>query len=260
MFVCLDDIMDLTALISIIFVGAAAGYLGSFMVLRKMALVGDALSHVALPGIALAFLFNFNPLLGAFVALFVGIVVVWVLEEKTRISTEALIGLIFTVSLAVGLLITPDEKLLEALFGDVANITLIDGLVSVILSITVFAFMKKISNNFMITTISEELARSMKVNTSKLNFVYLLLVATVVALGIKVVGTLLMGALVVIPAIASKNISNGLSSYVKMATLFGILSGIGGLFLATYYSLPPGPMVVLVSAGIFVVTLVFKKE
>ena len=86
--------LDTTVLLGItvsVFVGVAAGYLGSFMVLRRMALVGDALSHVALPGIALALLFNVNPFLGAFFFLFIAVVVIWAIEEKTNLPTEALV-------------------------------------------------------------------------------------------------------------------------------------------------------------------------
>ena len=102
-------------LVSAVFVGLASGYLGSFMVLKRMALVGDALSHVALPGVALGLLFNFNPILGAFITLFAGIIGIWLIENKTELPAESIVGLFFTFALAVGLLITPDEELLEAL-------------------------------------------------------------------------------------------------------------------------------------------------
>src|SRR5689334_11205585 len=113
-------------IISGIFVGLAAGYLGSFMVLRRMSLVGDALSHVALPGVALGILFHFNPFLGAFGTLFLGIVCIWLIEQKTKLSTESLVGMFFTVSLAIGLLITPEPELLEALFGDLSKVSHLD--------------------------------------------------------------------------------------------------------------------------------------
>ena len=89
-------------LISAVFIGLASGYLGSFMVLKRMALVGDALSHVALPGVALALLFNLNPFLGAFATLFAGIIGIWLIEHKTELPTESVVGLFFTFSLAIG--------------------------------------------------------------------------------------------------------------------------------------------------------------
>lgn len=92
-------------------VGFAAGYLGSLMVLEKMALVGDALSHVALPGLALGILYNFNPFLGAFAFLFVSAVLIWHLGRVTRLAFETIVGAMFTLSLAVGILIIPEPRL-----------------------------------------------------------------------------------------------------------------------------------------------------
>src|SRR3989344_6074588 len=241
------------ALISAIFVGLAAGYLGSFMVLRRMALVGDALSHVALPGVALGLLFGFNPLLGALSALFIGVIGVWLIERRTSLSTESLVGLFFTVSLSIGLLITPEEELLEALFGDLTKVTTIDTLLAVALSILVIWLTGKISKGVVLSTLSEDLAKSNGIKSSKINFIFLILVAVIVALGIKVVGTLLMGALVVIPAITSKNMAKSLKSYVWGGAIAGLLSATIGIFLAASLSLPPGPIVVLVSAVLFVI-------
>jgi ABC-type Mn2+/Zn2+ transport system permease subunit len=115
-------------------VGLSAGYLGSLMVLEKMALVGDALSHVALPGLALGILFNFNPFLGAFAFLFTSAVVIWHLGRVTKLSFETIVGAMFTLALAIGILIIPEPELLEALFGDITKVTIIETVVAVIIS------------------------------------------------------------------------------------------------------------------------------
>src|SRR5512146_2948157 len=86
-------------------VGVAAGYLGSLMVLEKMALVGDALSHVALPGLAIGITLQIEPLLGAFVFLFASAVIIWQIQRVTKISFEALVGAMFTLALAIGILL-----------------------------------------------------------------------------------------------------------------------------------------------------------
>lgn len=242
------------AIISSVFVGLAAGYLGAFMVMRRMALVGDALSHVALPGVALAILFSFNPYLGAFATLFIGTIGVWYVERKTELSTESLVGLFFTISLAIGLLITPREDVIEALFGDLSKVTALDTLVAIILSIAVIFTMSKISRKFVLGTLSDDLARSTGAKTDIIHFVFLLLVAIIVALGIKVVGTLLMGALVIIPAITSQNVATGLRSYVWGSALFGLLSGLVGVLVASFFAVSPGPVVVLTSGLFFILS------
>ncbi len=246
-------------IISGILVGLASGYLGSFMVLKRMALVGDALSHVALPGVALGLIFNFNPMLGAFAALSLGIVGIWLIEHKTELPAESIVGLFFTFALPIGLLLTPEEELLEALFGDISSISTTDAFLAIIFSVIVLVIMRSISKNFILGTISKDLAKASGIKVSRQNFIFMLLVAIVVAIGIKSVGTLLMGALVIIPAIASKNISSSMSSYTWTSALVGMLSLTGGILLANYFVLAPGPIVVLTSAAIFVITLAFKK-
>src|SRR3989344_8532832 len=96
-----------------VLIGLGAGYLGSFMILKRMSLVGDVISHVALPGIAIALLFEVNPFFGAFGALFLVVLGIWLLETKTEIPSETLVGIFFALSLAVGILITPEPELLE---------------------------------------------------------------------------------------------------------------------------------------------------
>ena len=103
-----------------LFVGGAAGALGSFMVLRRMALVGDAFTHVALPGMGLALLLHFNPFVGAFITLFAAVIGIWWLKKETSLYFEALVGIFFTTSLAFGVLLVPDHELVEGRFGDIA--------------------------------------------------------------------------------------------------------------------------------------------
>ncbi|TMI42549.1 metal ABC transporter permease [Candidatus Bathyarchaeota archaeon] len=240
-------------------VGLAAGYVGSLMVLKKMALVGDALSHVALPGLALGILFNFNPFLGAFAALFLSAVVTWYLERRTKLSAEALVGILFVFALAIGILITPQVDLLEALFGDVTKTSLIDAVGAVAVSAVVLFLTRRIYPKLVLIMISEELAISVKTRVAWLNLAYLFLVTLVVATGIKVVGTLLVGALVIVPAVAARNISPTLARYSMLSTLLGAVSSCTGVLLSNYSSLPVGPLVVIVGVGIFLATLLASR-
>ncbi|MBI2068607.1 MAG: metal ABC transporter permease [Candidatus Yanofskybacteria bacterium] len=242
-----------------VLIGLGAGYLGSFMILKRMSLVGDVISHVALPGIAIALLFEVNPFFGAFGALFLAVLGIWFLERKTEIPSETLVGIFFALSLAVGILITPQTELLEALFGDIAEIALLDVLLTGILTAVMLFIMAKIYRGLTLSVISKELAQSTGVNVSKTSFLFLLMVALVVALGLQVTGTFLMGALVIIPAAAAKNISLNLSRYTMLSGIFGAISGLGGILIATRFGLHPGPIVVLTSGVIFLITLLFKK-
>src|SRR5207247_11243718 len=116
------------SLVAGIFVGFAAGYVGSLMVLKRMALVGDALSHVALPGLALGLRFNFNPFLAAFGFLFAAAVLTWYIEKTTRLFPESIVGVLFVTALAVGGLIVRDVYVLAALCAGCAAFALVDAL------------------------------------------------------------------------------------------------------------------------------------
>ena len=247
------------SLVSGIFVGFAAGYVGSLMVLKRMALVGDALSHVALPGLALGILFHFNPFLGAFAFLFSAAVLTWYIERTTRLFPESVVGVLFVTALAVGILITPEVDLLEALFGDITTVTLLDALLAIAISVPLVLVARLIYQKVVLSLLSEELARSTGINVARANFVYLFLVAVVVAVGIKIVGTVLVGALVVVPAAAMKPVSRSLSAYAWMSGIAGIASASSGILLAAFFELPAGPLVVTAGTAIFAGALIFRR-
>jgi zinc transport system permease protein len=235
-------------------VGAASGYLGSFMVLKRMSLVGDALSHVALPGIAIALTFGVNPMLGALIALAIAIFGIWYLAEHSEVYPEALVGVFFTASLSLGLLITPEPELLEALFGDIDKITTFDGLMVLLGAVIIFIITTLISKRLLLGVVSEDLAKSQKINVSKINLIYLLLVGLVVALGVKFLGTLLTGAMVIIPAVTAKNLAKNIRSFQMISIVIGVLSSVIGILIAKYFGISSGPAVVLTAVAFFIIS------
>jgi ABC-type Mn2+/Zn2+ transport system permease subunit len=239
-----------------IFAGIASGYVGSLMVLEKMALVGDALSHVALPGLAIGILFHFDPFIGAFIFLFASAAIIWHVQRVTHLSFEALVGASFTLALAIGIMIIPEPDLLEALFGDITKVALIDVVAAAVISAVTILLTRAIYKKLVLAMISEDLAISKGIDVAKTNLLYLFLVSLVVAIGIKIVGTLLVGFLVIVPAIAAKNLSSDMYRYSLFSAVFGATATFSGVLLADYLSLPPGPMVVFSGITIFAVTIV----
>lgn len=241
-----------------IFISAAAGLLGSFAILKRMALVGDALSHVALPGIALALIFNLNPFLGAMIFLFTAIIGIWFLEYKSSLSTETIVGIFFSASLALGALITPEHELLGALLGDIQALSRGEAIFSILLSIGVIVSLMAIRRKLALNMISEELSQSIGVKNKKLEFIYLFIFAVAVTLGIKFVGALLMGSLVIIPAASAKNISKSLNSFLSLSVIFSVVAAIIGIYISYYYSLPSGPIFIIISAIFFIFSLFIR--
>jgi len=247
------------SLISGIFIGGVAGYLGSLMLTKRMALVGDALGHVALPGMGLALLLGLDVSLGAFVFLLLGIFLIWLLEIKISLPTEALVGIIFVASLAIGFLIVPELELLEALFGDISQVSFGMAVISAVLSVVIFLLISRIYPKLILAGISSDLAKSEGINVKRQNFIYLFLIALVVALGVKIVGSLLVGALVIIPAATARNLSKTLKGYCAGSIIFGALSCLLGTLLFKLTGLPAGPIIILTSTFFFLISPVFKR-
>lgn len=247
------------SLISSIFIGGVAGYLGSLMVTKRMALVGDAVGHIALPGIALAVVYNFNIILGAFISLILGVTVIWFFKTGTNLHTEALTGIVFAVSIAIAFLLLPSEDLETALIGDITKINATEVIISVFLSIIIFLILRKIFPKMILATLSDDLALSQKINVKRYDLIYLVIIGVIVALGIKILGSLLIGALVVIPASASRNVSRNMFEYSYGGMLIGIISCILGVLFFLITGLPAGPLIVLAGAIIFLITFLLKK-
>lgn len=239
-------------------VSAAASLLGVFAILKRMSLVGDALSHVALPGIALAIFLNINPFFGGLTFLLLSIAAIWLIEYYSHLTVDAIVGVLFTASLAAGALLIPRFDLLEALFGDISKLTFNEMAISVFLSLSLIVILLAIHKKLALHMVSQELAKSIGVNSKKLEFVYLILFAVGVALGIKFIGALLMGALIIVPAAAGKNVARSLRGFMGWSVFFGILSAIAGVYISAIYGYAPGPIFILAGAVLFAVSMILR--
>jgi ABC-type Mn2+/Zn2+ transport system permease subunit len=249
----------LLSLISGIFIGGAAGYLGSLMLSRRMALVAGPLGHLTLPGIALALLYGFDVSLGAFPFVILGIVLIWAFEIKTKLPMEALTALVFASGVAIAFLFLPIEQAETALVGDITKAKLGETVVSVVISFVLILTVQRNYAKLVLINISEDLAISEGISVKKINLLYLLLIAVIVALGVKMVGGLLTAALVAIPPSVARNLGRNLHQYAFGAMAVGIASSFLGIVLFKLTGYPAGPLIILVSALIFLASLTFKK-
>jgi zinc transport system permease protein len=241
------------------FICGVAGYLGSLMVSKRMSLMGGALGHLALPGIALALIYGFDISLGAIVFLVFGIILIWLFELRTNLPLEALTAIVFSASLSVAFLFLPEEETTEALIGDISKITLTDTVITVIVSLIIFFVIKKTFRNIVFASVSEDLAKVSGINIRIMNLVFLICIAAVVAIGVKVVGGLLTAALVAIPASTSKNMSKNLFQYSYGGLLLGSTAGIFGIIGFQLTGIPAGPLIIITSAVFFLISLFIVK-
>jgi len=232
----------------------AAGLLGCFALMRRMTLAADALSHVALPGIGVALLLRVNPLVGALAALGAGAFLVWALEARTRVATEAIIGVVFSAALAVGALLTTGEELMDALFGAPGTLTrweLVAGLAG---AGAVTGFVLVMRDRLIVTLVSADIALTSGINVRRLNLLYLLAFALTIALGLRYLGVLLMGSLVIIPAATARRLARALTPMLVLAVVLALVATLGGTWLAARLHRESGPLIIAIAAACFFAT------
>jgi ABC-type Mn2+/Zn2+ transport system permease subunit len=247
--------LEPTALALSIVTAIAAGLIGCFAIMRRMALAADAISHVALPGIGIALALRINPLLGAGAMLFFGALLIWALERRARIATETVIGVVFSAALAAGSLMSSREELVEALFGGPGSLATGEAIFGFVAALAIIAFVIKTRSRLVLTLASADVARTAGVNVALLNLLYLEAFALTVALGLRYLGVLLMGSLIIIPAATAKRLATRLSVFLALAAAIAVLSTALGTFAASLLHRPTGPMIISVAALFFLASL-----
>ncbi|HEY1207109.1 MAG: metal ABC transporter permease [Bryobacteraceae bacterium] len=240
-------------------VGAASGAVGAFILLRRMALVGDALSHVALPGIALALAFKADPFWGVLAPLVLAAVLIWWLEGRTSVPADALVGVLFTSCLAIGVLTIPNTEIIESLFGAFPRLPagFLAGILLAAAGLMAVSF--RFAGKFLLVIVDPDLARTEGIGRGY-DLALLLIFSLVVALGVKLVGTLLMGALTIIPAAIGRNLCRSMHVYMLVSALAGGATAVAGVLIADAFSVPPGPSIILLGTAVFLATLVFARR
>ncbi len=255
-----SDLHFLVILLSGVLAAAASGLVGSFLLLRRMTLLSDSLSHVALPGIALGVILKFNPILGGLAFLLLGTALIWGIEERTRLSIESITGVIFVTSLAVGALLIPETELLETFFGSIEKVTILQAATQGIFAILILVIGLWFLKPLVLSSIAPELAAAAHISDKITKLVFLGLVAGSITLGISFVGVLLTSALSIIPAASARNFSKTFTAFVFLSVAISIVALSTGLIISKFYAaISPGTATVLVGAFIFALSLLRKR-
>jgi ABC-type Mn2+/Zn2+ transport system permease subunit len=257
------------SIILMLLTALAAGLVGSFALMKRMSLAGDVVSHIALPGLGIALIFRINPLIGGAAALLLGTLMIWRLEKKETLTTDVAIGVIFTAALAIGTLVTPSEDLIEALFGGFQSLTLAWFLLGVVSVLFIVLFIFIFRHQLILTLFSPELAAATGINISRLNLYFLLVFSLTVLLGLRFLGALLVGALIIIPAAIGRQLSHRFTSFLFISSLASVLSATIGFSLSRFYphlsfgritlNLALGPAIIAVATILFLFSLLRRK-
>ena len=255
----LDDFF-MRALVAGVGVALVASPLGCFIVWRRLAYFGDTLSHAALFGVALALLLESNITITVFgVSVFIAVALMF-LQKRATLSADSLLGLLAHSALALGLVALAfmtwvRVDLMGFLFGDVLSVSVNDITVIYVGGAFVISVMVFIWRPLFAATVNRELAEAEGVNPDRDDVVFMLLLAGVIAMAMKIVGVLLITALLIIPAAAARRFATGPEQMAVLAALIGSASVFAGLFGSLEWDTPSGPSIVVAALLFFIVSI-----
>ncbi len=255
--------------------GLVSGALGSFAVLRKQSLLGDAIAHAALPGIALAFLLTLSKspfvlLLGAMGAGWTGTILMSIVSEYTTLKKDAILGIILSVFFGFGVvLLTHIQRLATAsksglnkfLFGNASTLLREDIIVMGIGAVIILGLTNLFWKEFKIISFDKDYASSLGFPSKRLDFLLTNILVLAIVIGLQTVGVVLMSAMVIAPAVAARQWTDKLGLMVIVSSIFGATAGvIGATISSSVTRLPTGPTIVVVISIFVIISLFFSPN
>jgi zinc transport system permease protein len=238
--------------------------LGLFLVLRRLSLIGDGLAHVSFGAIALALFFGIYPFYLAVPIVLVASFLIFKLGEKSKIYGDAAIGIVSSVGIAGGVIFASlsngfNVDLFSYLFGNILAISWPELYLSLILSSLVLAIILFLYNDLFSATFDETYAKVSGIKITGLNFLLTSLTAITVVLAIKMVGIMLISALLILPAVSALQVAKGFKTAILLASLISVLSVLIGISLSFYANLPAGATIILINFLIFCLLFTWQK-
>ena len=253
------------ALLAVLLITPLFGLTGTMVINNRMSYYSDALGHSALAGIALGVMLGFQDFLLSMIlfAILFGLALATV-KNRARASTDTIIGVFSSSAVALGIALLSRHggftKYSSYLVGDILAVRAGDILILLIVLALTLIFWLVFFNPLLLMSVNPSLARSKGVRVRLIEIAFMMLIAILVTVSIKWVGTLLINALLILPAAAARNLAGNVRRYQRMAVLFSMLSGLVGLLLSFYLDTAAGATIVLLSAGIFAVTWLIAQS
>ncbi len=254
----------LRALVGGVLVGILAPVLGTFVVLRRFALIADTLAHVALMGVAIGLATRFLPSVVALVAATTGAILVEQLRARGRLPGEVALAVVLYGALALAVVVIGlaggfNVDLFSFLFGSVLSVAPLDLWLLAVLAVVVVLFVGVFFVDLAQIAFDDDLARVSGVRTDRLNLALAVLTGATITLSMRVVGVLLIGAMLVIPVLVGLRVARGLRAAMATAVLAGVLSAVTGLTLAFYGDLSAGGTIVLTALALLILANLWSR-
>ncbi|MEA2112273.1 MAG: metal ABC transporter permease [Campylobacterota bacterium] len=238
---------------------------GSFVVLKRYSLITETLAHSALVGVAIGLVAGVSPILMAVVVALISAWSIEYLRSFFNIYSDSILAIFLSGSLALAVLIVSlagafNSSLFSYLFGSILSVTEQDLWLMAVAGIAALTLLIGFYKEFYFIAFDEEVAKVSGIRVMFFNFLLITIVAIIIALSIRVVGTLLIGALMVIPTVSALQYKQGFTKTIWLALGFSLLSVITGMLLSYYFSLPSGATIVLCILAIFIISLLVNRK
>lgn len=258
-----------------ILLGLASGVLGSYALLRKQSLIGDAMAHAALPGVCIAFILYgskslFWFILGAAISGFISTWLIHMIVKKSRIKEDAAIGIVLSVFFGFGIVLLTyiqnestgnKSGLDDFIFGQAASLVRSDVILISAISVILLFFTTLFYKEFKIVTFDPSFAKGIGLPVKWFDNLLIIMIVLSVVIGLQTVGVVLMAAMLITPAIAARYWTDRLSFMIIIAGLIGAFSGgVGTLISTTTKGLPTGPLIIVAATSIFIFSLIFGPK
>ena len=248
------------ALVAGVGVALVAGPLGCFVVWRRLSYFGDTLAHSALLGVSLAVFFEVNAIISVFLVAIAISMFLLFLQKGGGLASDALLGLLSHSALALGLVAIAFMSwvridLQALLFGDILSVSKHDLVIVWGGGLAVLGVLAVIWRQLFAATVNEELAHAEGMNPDRTNIIFMLLMAFIIAISMKIVGVLLITALLIIPAATARKLAFNPEQMAIYSALIGVIAVCGGLFGSLQWDTPSGPSIVVMALVLFILTL-----
>ncbi len=249
-----------------ILVGLICAVVGSYLMVQRLALLGDAISHSVLPGLAIAFILGFNIFVGAFIAGVFSTVLIEIIRTHSKIKEDAAMGIVFSGFFALGItlitIIQTDNKidLNHFLFGNILGVTASDVRDTMIIAAIVLLVVFLIYKELLFYTFDPQGAEAAGLPVNLLNLGLMMLISLTIVASLKAVGVILVLSLLITPSATAYLLVNRLHNVMILGVLIGVGSSMSGMYLSYFYNLPSGPAIVLVASGLFLMAFLFSPS
>lgn len=252
------------AIIAGCFMALGCSFLGVFLVLRRFSLIGDGLAHVSFATVALGLFFHTQPMILSMPLVGLASLIILKLNEKAAVYGDAAIGLISSFGIALGVIIAStaggfNVDLFSYLFGNILSVSGIEVWMTVIISLIAVLIIALLYHDLFAVTFDEEYAKVLGIRVQLVNRALILLTSFIVVLGIKIVGTMLVSSLIILPAISALQVVTSFRSTIALAGVFAVSSVIIGVFVSYILNLPSGATIVMINFLFFVVSFLYRK-